>query len=71
MRVSWDCSTHVSRNSHILGGKRRTKLFQILNKKGKVLVKFIHDSVIVKVKVTLQQATKVQRWSTGIALLFP
>jgi hypothetical protein len=26
--------------------------------------------VKVKVKVTLQQATKTQRWSSGIALLF-
>jgi hypothetical protein len=29
-----------------------------------------HFDIKVKVKVTLEQATKAQRWSRGIALLF-
>jgi hypothetical protein len=30
----------------------------------------IATKVMVKVKLSLEQATKAQRWSTGIALLF-
>jgi len=62
--------TQITLNQiHALVKELFVSLFRYFDTK-QAIIFLLNNKVKVKVKFTLQQATKAQRWSRGIALLF-